>query len=66
MFGIRQSGDLVFKIGDIYGDSDMLKLAYEFARQLEDEKISLPEDKYNILQNKINRYISIASKTVNL
>jgi ATP-dependent DNA helicase RecG len=27
MFGIRQSGDLFFKIGDIYADSDLIKKA---------------------------------------
>ena len=28
-FGIRQSGDVMFKIGDIYNHADMLKVAQE-------------------------------------
>lgn len=28
-FGIRQSGDVMFKIGDIYNHADMLKAAQE-------------------------------------
>lgn len=39
-FGIRQSGDLLFKLGDIYGDADMLKLANEAVSCLKKERIS--------------------------
>ena len=34
LFGIRQSGDMTFKIGDIYQDADCLKLANEAAYKL--------------------------------
>lgn len=37
LFGIRQSGDMTFKIGDIYQDADCLKEANEAANRLSDE-----------------------------
>lgn len=40
-FGVRQSGDLLFHLGDIYGDADMLKLASEVILDLYKEGISL-------------------------
>ncbi len=38
MFGIRQSGELGFKIADIYNDADMLELAAGFASSLKDSE----------------------------
>ena len=38
LFGIRQSGDLEFKIGNIYTDAAILKLAAEAARSLNDNE----------------------------
>ena len=37
LFGIRQSGDMTFKIGDIYQDADCLKEADEAANRLKAE-----------------------------
>lgn len=37
LFGIRQSGDMTFKIGDIYQDADCLKEANEAANRLNGE-----------------------------
>ncbi len=34
LFGIRQSGDLAFRIGDIYNDADVLKMASECADRI--------------------------------
>ena len=38
LFGIRQSGDMTFKIGDIYQDADCLKEANEAANRLTGEE----------------------------
>lgn len=38
LFGIRQSGDLDFKIGNIYTDAAILKLAAKAAKSLSDEE----------------------------
>ena len=40
-FGIRQSGLVDFKLGDVYQDSNVLKMANEAANWLEEEKIDL-------------------------
>ena len=41
MFGVRQSGELGFKIGDIYGDAMLLKQANEAAASVSDEEKSV-------------------------
>lgn len=40
-FGIRQSGLMDFKLGDVYQDSNVLKMANEAANWLEEENIDL-------------------------
>lgn len=54
LFGIRQSGEFSFRIGDIYNDADMLKLASEAVEQLlaEDEGLNKPE--HQLLQKHIS------------
>ncbi|MGN0437706.1 MAG: ATP-dependent DNA helicase RecG [Lachnospiraceae bacterium] len=41
LFGVRQSGDMLFHLGDIYEDADVLKLASEAIADLKKESISL-------------------------
>lgn len=41
LFGVRQSGELGFKIGDIYGDAMLLKQANEAAASVSDEEKSV-------------------------
>ncbi|MBO7352698.1 MAG: ATP-dependent DNA helicase RecG, partial [Lachnospiraceae bacterium] len=38
-FGTRQSGELVFKIADIYSDADVLKAATEYAGSMTREEL---------------------------
>lgn len=47
LFGIRQSGDLNFRLGDIYQDADILKAASETAGEILalDENLSLKQNK---------------------
>jgi ATP-dependent DNA helicase RecG len=42
-FGVRQSGDLLFQLGDIYNNADMLKQANDALAYLEKEKYPLEE-----------------------
>ena len=37
MFGVRQSGEMAFRIADIYRDADMLKKASDYAGKISDE-----------------------------
>ena len=57
LFGIRQSGLLEFKLGDIYQDADILKAASETAADILslDEDLSLPQNQE--LQKKLSEYI---------
>ena len=57
LFGIRQSGLLEFKLGDIYQDADILKAASETAADILslDEDLSLPQN--HELQKKLSEYV---------
>ena len=56
MFGIRQSGDLEFKLGDIYTDANMLKNANDAAKGLTDEEYFEVIDASPSLKNKMNSF----------
>lgn len=57
LFGIRQSGQLEFRIGDIYQDADMLKAASEAAGGLLelDRDLLLPQ--HEILRERLQAYM---------
>ncbi len=55
-FGIRQSGELDFKLADIYQDADVLKAANEAAEQFETEDILSMCKKYDKLKERILSY----------
>jgi ATP-dependent DNA helicase RecG len=65
-FGIRQSGLLEFKLGDIYQDGELLKAASEEATSLLSEDPQLVQPKNYAINNKINQYMEICLETVNL
>ena len=56
-FGIRQSGLLEFKLGDVYQDGDILKAASETAAQILelDEELSLEQNE--ILKQRLKAYM---------
>lgn len=56
LFGIRQSGDLYFKIADIYQDAAQLKQANEAACAYTQSDISLLCKKYKRLRKKMEEY----------
>ena len=57
LFGIRQSGLMEFKIGDIYRDADILKTASEAAGEILalDPDLSLPQN--TLLKEKLFSYM---------
>lgn len=57
LFGIRQSGLMEFKIGDIYNDADILKAASEAAGEIlaQDGSLSLPC--HSALREKLSSYM---------
>lgn len=54
LFGIRQSGDLEFALGDIYQDSDVLMEASELADRVLSGEVSLPEEEMGLFRNQID------------
>ena len=53
MFGIRQSGSMEFKLGDIYNDADILKISSQAAKALSNKEIDNIFDKNPQLKDKI-------------
>jgi ATP-dependent DNA helicase RecG len=56
LFGIRQSGELNFRLADIYQDADILKCASEAAKKCEETDILEMCKKYQGLREKIAVY----------
>ena len=57
-FGIRQSGDMSFKLGDIYADAQTLKLTADILDELESGEIKLNISELEKLKRKLDKYIN--------
>lgn len=57
-FGIRQSGDMDFKIADIYSDAKTLQEAAEAAGFAEQNKYMMDAGRMQMLENKLEKYIT--------
>lgn len=57
-FGIRQSGDMDFKAGDIFSDAKTLKEAAEAAEYLESNKKAIDEVSLQMMDNKLEKYMA--------
>jgi ATP-dependent DNA helicase RecG len=58
-FGVRQSGDFEFKLGDIMNDAEILKNASEAANLIENNDIPLSENEIKRLRISYDKVISI-------
>ena len=56
LFGIRQSGDMEFRIGDIYNDSAILKEASEAAEEILALDPELDLEQHRSLKERMGRY----------
>jgi ATP-dependent DNA helicase RecG len=65
-FGIRQSGDLAFQLGDIYQDADVLKAASDAVKQVLDEDPDLEFEEHEGLRREMRRFIDEQIKKMNL
>ena len=54
--GVRQSGDLVFRVGDIYHDADLLQLASQTAAELLEKDPFLTCSCHKALKEKLDEY----------
>lgn len=57
LFGIRQSGVLEFRIGDIYNDADLLKAASDAAGEILKKDRNLEWEEHNFLRKKLENYM---------
>ena len=58
LFGIRQSGLLDFRLGDVFQDAKILKTANDAAAGLLQEDPELKQEEHLRLKEHINRYMS--------
>lgn len=58
-FGIRQSGDMSFKLGDIYADASTLKLTADILKEVTDDKIVLNTKESEALKHKLEKYMDM-------
>lgn len=58
MFGIRQSGSMIFKIGDVFADSACLVEAGKAADHILSEDPELKSEKYAVLGSRITAKLS--------
>lgn len=66
LFGIRQSGILDFKLGDVFQDAEVLKQASEAATQLMKQDPNLEKEENRNLKEYLNNYMteSVLEKTL--
>lgn len=58
-FGIRQSGDMSFKLGDIYADASTLKLTADILKDIEEGNLTLSLLESERIDNKLQNYMKI-------
>lgn len=66
LFGVRQSGLMEFKIGDVFTDASILKNACQAADDLLQQAPDLSQDKNSMLRQKLENYLSNDLKKLNL
>lgn len=65
-FGIRQSGLLEFRLGDIYQDSAILKTASFEAKELLDQDSTLAAQEHREIRQYVDRYMQTQADIANL
>ncbi len=66
LFGIRQSGILEFRLGDVFQDSRVLKQASEAANAILEEDAELMLYKYRDLKERLEQYLAQGGENLNL
>jgi ATP-dependent DNA helicase RecG len=56
-FGFRQSGDMNFKIGDIFTDATILKYASDYTNKVLAEDHDLSSEKYAPMKKRLSHYM---------
>ncbi|EXG86674.1 ATP-dependent DNA helicase RecG [Clostridium sp. ASBs410] len=66
IFGIRQSGDLEFKLGDIFTDANLLKTVSEEVKRLFHVDPELEKEEHQELKGKLQEYLEKSYDKLNL
>ncbi len=66
IFGIRQSGELEFKLADIFTDANLLKIASQEAKQLLDQDPELEMEAHKELKKRMEEYLQSRYDKLNL
>ena len=66
IFGLRQSGDMEFKLADIFTDANILKKVSEEVNRLLDEDPGLEKDEHRELKRKVEEYLGTNYEKLNL
>lgn len=66
IFGLRQSGDLEFKLADIFTDANLLKTVSEEVNELLDKNPLLDGEEYAELKRRLDVYLSRSYDKLNL
>ncbi len=65
-FGIRQSGDLAFDIGDIYQDATELQDAAESVKEILETDPELEQEEHGVLKRELQRFVDEQIKNMTL
>lgn len=66
MFGIRQSGELEFKLADIFTDADLLKAVSEEVNAMLDADPNLEREEHRELKERLDTYLETSCERLNL
>lgn len=66
LFGLRQSGIMDFRVGDIMADARVLKLASDYAEEILAEDYELQEPSHQLMNQELKRYQSRRTEKINL
>lgn len=66
LFGVRQSGDLEFRLADIFTDADILKTVSEEVKMLMDQDPLLSSGENRELKRKLDDYLERSYEKLNL
>lgn len=66
IFGIRQSGDMEFKLADIFTDANLLKTVSEEVNQLLEDDPDLIKEEHLDLKRKLDSYLEQSYEKLNL